>query len=99
MNHPITPLAAAEINHDHLKVELVEPDSMPTVVRIIWPDAPTVVDPKTFPRCRRGHRPTVCSGAHCARCNPGGATTLIANRSKAPPVGGHIFAPGGISVR
>jgi hypothetical protein len=49
MNHPITPLAAAEINHDHLKVELVEPDSMPTVVRIIWPDAPTVVDPKRFP--------------------------------------------------
>jgi hypothetical protein len=30
----ITPLASSLINHDHLKVELVEPDSMPTVVRI-----------------------------------------------------------------
>jgi hypothetical protein len=29
MNHPITPLASAEVNHDQLKVELVEPDSMP----------------------------------------------------------------------
>ena len=24
-NHPITPLASSQINHDHLKVELVEP--------------------------------------------------------------------------
>jgi|tagenome__1003787_1003787.scaffolds.fasta_scaffold20984318_4 hypothetical protein len=28
-NHPITPLASSQINHDHLKVELVEPDAMP----------------------------------------------------------------------
>jgi hypothetical protein len=49
MNHPITPLASAQINHDHLKVELVEPDTMPAMVRIVWPDAPTVVDPKRFP--------------------------------------------------
>jgi hypothetical protein len=49
MNHPITPLASGQINHDHLKVELVEPDSMPAAVRIVWPDAPTVVDPKRFP--------------------------------------------------
>jgi hypothetical protein len=48
-NHPITPLASAEINHDQLKVELVEPDSMPAVVRITWPAQPTVVDPKRFP--------------------------------------------------
>jgi hypothetical protein len=48
-NHPITPLASAEVNHDHLKVELVEPDSMPAVVRITWPAAPTIVDPKRFP--------------------------------------------------
>jgi hypothetical protein len=49
MNHPITPLASAQINHDHLKVELVEPDTMPAMVRIVWPDAPTIVNPKQFP--------------------------------------------------
>ncbi|HEY6684809.1 MAG TPA: hypothetical protein VI094_01235 [Propionibacteriaceae bacterium] len=48
-NHPITPLASSQINHDHLKVELVEPDSMPAMVRIVWPLQPTVVDPKRFP--------------------------------------------------
>jgi hypothetical protein len=46
---PITPLASAQVNHDQLKVELVEPDSMPAMVRIVWPAAPTVVDPKRFP--------------------------------------------------
>lgn len=49
MNHPITPLASSQINHDHLKVELIEPDSMPAMVRIVWPPQPTVVDPKRFP--------------------------------------------------
>jgi hypothetical protein len=48
-NHPITPLASAQINHDQLKVELVEPDTMPAMVRIVWPNAPTVIDPKRFP--------------------------------------------------
>jgi hypothetical protein len=48
-NHPITPLASAQINHDHLKVELVEPDTLPAVVRIVWPPQPTVVDPRPFP--------------------------------------------------
>jgi hypothetical protein len=47
-NHPITPLASAQMNHDHLQIELVEPDSMPAVVRIVWPAAPTIVDPKRF---------------------------------------------------
>jgi hypothetical protein len=46
---PITPLASAQINHDHLSVELVEPDAMPAMVRIVWPPQPTVVDPKRFP--------------------------------------------------
>ena len=46
---PITPLASGQVNHDHLKVELVEPDSMPAMVRIVWPAAPTIVDPKAFP--------------------------------------------------
>jgi hypothetical protein len=49
MNHPITPLASAQINHDHLTVELIEPDGMPAMVRILWPNAPTIVDPKRFP--------------------------------------------------
>jgi hypothetical protein len=48
-HHPITPLASAQINHDHLKVELVEPDKMPAMVRIVWPTLPTIVDPKRFP--------------------------------------------------
>jgi hypothetical protein len=30
-------------------IELVEPDGMPAVVRIVWPAAPTMVDPKRFP--------------------------------------------------
>ena len=46
---PITPLASAQVNHDHLKVELVEPDGMPPAVRITWPAAPTIVNPKQFP--------------------------------------------------
>jgi hypothetical protein len=44
-NHPITPLASAEVNHDQLSVELVEPDSMPAIVRIVWPPQPTVCPP------------------------------------------------------
>jgi hypothetical protein len=44
-----SPLASAEVNHDQLKIELVEPDRMPAVVRITWPAAPTIVDPKRFP--------------------------------------------------
>jgi hypothetical protein len=42
-------LASAEINHDQLKVELIEPDTMPAMVRVVWPTAPTVIDPKRFP--------------------------------------------------
>jgi hypothetical protein len=49
MNHPITPLASAEVNHDQLKVELVEPDSMPAMVRIVWPAKPTVATPAGYP--------------------------------------------------
>jgi hypothetical protein len=44
-----TPLASGQINHDRLSVELVEPDSMPAMVRIVWPPQPTIVDPKRFP--------------------------------------------------
>jgi hypothetical protein len=45
----ITPLASSQINHDRITIELLEPDSMPAVVRIVWPAAPTIVDPKRFP--------------------------------------------------
>jgi hypothetical protein len=47
--HPTTPLASGQINHDQIRVELVEPDGMPAMVRIIWPSAPTIVDPRRFP--------------------------------------------------
>jgi hypothetical protein len=45
----VTLLASSQINPDHLKVELVDPDTMPAMVRIAWPLAPTVVDAKRFP--------------------------------------------------
>jgi hypothetical protein len=48
-NHPITPLASGQVNHDRLSVELVEPIGLPSFVRINWPTAPTIVDPKRFP--------------------------------------------------
>jgi hypothetical protein len=48
-NHPTTPLASSQINHDEPKIELVEPDTMPAMVRIVWPVQSTVVDPKRFP--------------------------------------------------
>jgi hypothetical protein len=37
------------VNHDQLAVELVEPDGMPAMVRIVWPAKPTIVDPRRFP--------------------------------------------------
>ena len=46
---PITPLASSQVNHDQLAVELVEPDGMPAVVRIVWPLQPTVVPTVRFP--------------------------------------------------
>ena len=50
MNHPpITPLASAAIDHDQIKIELIEPDSLPAKVRISWPSGPSIIDPKAFP--------------------------------------------------
>ena len=49
MNHPITPLASAQVGHDTISVELLEPNAMPPMVRIVWPDVPTIVNPKQFP--------------------------------------------------
>jgi hypothetical protein len=49
MNHPITPLASSQINHDdQVKVELVEPVGMPPMVKVTWPPQPTIIDPKRF---------------------------------------------------
>jgi hypothetical protein len=48
-NHPITPLASSQINHDEIKVELVEPEAMPAMVRIVWPPQPTMIDHRRFP--------------------------------------------------
>jgi hypothetical protein len=36
-NHPITPLASSKINHDTISIELLEPDAMPAMVRVVWP--------------------------------------------------------------
>jgi hypothetical protein len=49
MNHPTTPLASAQINRDAIEIQLVEPLDMPAMVKITWPPAPTIVDPKRFP--------------------------------------------------
>jgi hypothetical protein len=45
-----TTLAHGPINGaDTLTIELIQPDNHPPVVRIVWPAAPTIVDPKRFP--------------------------------------------------
>jgi hypothetical protein len=49
MNHPITPLASAQVNHDTIAIELIEPNGLPPEVKISWPAAPTIVDPRRFP--------------------------------------------------
>jgi hypothetical protein len=46
---PITPLASAQINHDTISIELLEPNGMPPMVKITWPPQPTIIDPKRFP--------------------------------------------------
>jgi hypothetical protein len=48
-NHPTTPLASSQVNHDQLEIVLVEPLGLPPKVKISWPAAPTIVDPKRFP--------------------------------------------------
>jgi hypothetical protein len=48
MSHQTTHLASAEVGHDHLSVDLIEPDSMPPMVRITWPEQPSIVTPKAF---------------------------------------------------
>jgi hypothetical protein len=50
VNPSSTILAAGLINGaDTITIELIQPAGMPAVVRIVWPAAPTVIDPKRFP--------------------------------------------------
>jgi hypothetical protein len=44
-----TTLASGQITStDALRVELREPDKFPATILIIWPQAPSVVDPRRF---------------------------------------------------
>jgi hypothetical protein len=48
-NVQITELASAVINGaDSITVELIQPDSMPAAVRIVWPTAPTITTPARY---------------------------------------------------
>ena len=49
MNHPVTPLASAEVGHDTVSIELLEPADLPPMVRIVWPLQASLIDPKAFP--------------------------------------------------
>jgi len=47
---PCRALASSQVNQsDRLSVELVEPDGMPAMVRVVWPSKPTIIDPRAFP--------------------------------------------------
>ena len=46
---PTTPLASAQLNHDELKVELVDRSDLPAIVRIVWPSQPTIIKTERFP--------------------------------------------------
>jgi hypothetical protein len=70
MNHPITPLASAEVNHDTLSIELIDPADLPAAVRINWPAKPTVTGARSFPE----------TAAAIVRLFSEAATTLAAIR-------------------
>ena len=53
-NHPITPLASSQVNHDTITIELLEPDATPPIVRIVWPLQASLIDPKAFPDAAAG---------------------------------------------
>jgi hypothetical protein len=45
----VTQLAHGQIAAaDELSVQLIQPDSMPAVVRIVWPTAPTITTPARY---------------------------------------------------
>ena len=63
MNHPITPLASSQINHDHLTVELVEPDSVPPRCASSGHHSqPWLI--RSVPRCGSRGRATLCESPH-----------------------------------
>jgi hypothetical protein len=43
-------LASGQISRsgDAITIELIQPDSMPAVVRIVWPTAPTITTPTRY---------------------------------------------------
>ena len=44
-----TTLAEGPVNGaDTITIELIQPDSMPAVVRIVWPTAPTITTPARY---------------------------------------------------
>jgi hypothetical protein len=47
-NHPTTPLASSQVNHDELRIELVEPPDRPPMVAITWPTKPSVTTPDGY---------------------------------------------------
>lgn len=49
---PTTPLAETQLghsSHDVIEIVLVEPDHLPAKVKIVWPEHPSLIDPKAFP--------------------------------------------------
>jgi hypothetical protein len=47
----ITTLAESQVStspHDVVIVELIKPDGMPAIVKVTWPEMPTVIDPMNF---------------------------------------------------
>ena len=45
----ITDLSRGNITAaEELSVQLIQPDSMPAVVRIVWPNAPTITTPARY---------------------------------------------------
>jgi hypothetical protein len=45
----ITDLSRGNITAaDELSVQLIQPDSMPALVRIVWPTAPTITTPARY---------------------------------------------------
>jgi len=46
-----TELATGQItNHDKLTIELIEPPELPAIIRIHWPDKPSMCPPAQFDR-------------------------------------------------
>ena len=49
MSPSSTPLATSDAAGVRIRIELVEPVGKPARVRIVWPERPTLADPKHFP--------------------------------------------------